>query len=177
MALKDPSLIVIEALITRSKWPTTLNRCRLSRNLRTHRSLIWNSASIVVENSSLAVCSFTRRPVHLTIRLRLNLAKLKYNQNQRHKHQMASRSICQSAGRNLSLNLSLPGMSNAIQYLRVEETTKLPKWKLEHQQLVQSIRYSREVEKAEKTGGNMKEVQERAPKNPLEENYVFCQFC
>ena len=39
-----------------------------------------------------------------------------------------------------------------------ETILKLPKWKLEHQQVMDSMRYSREVEKAEKQGHNINEA-------------------
>lgn len=47
-------------------------------------------------------------------------------------------------------NKSPPMEYNILFTFSPETILKLPKWKLEHQQVMDSMRYSREVEKAEK---------------------------
>lgn len=43
---------------------------------------------------------------------------------------------------------------------------KLPKWRMEHEQFMQNLRYSRRLEKLEKEGGSMEDM--KPPVNLLE---------
>ncbi|EAS01423.2 A C2HC-type zinc-finger protein (macronuclear) [Tetrahymena thermophila SB210] len=57
-----------------------------------------------------------------------------------------------------------------------EKQKKLPKWKIEHQQFLENIRYNKKIKQIEKEGGDKSQIER--PVDDLEAlGYIQCQYC